>query len=167
MSMQRHRPSRSLAELLSDERGQMSVEAAIMIPVLMVAAFVIANLMSFIEACGSFDRIAADAVVSQGVSPAGIQTSDVACEQVKSCIEDALGRDATCSVEVSAADIGHSWSEGAGFSLFPGLTRYTCTLSYRPWPGSFTIAGMTFSPPSVLEHSQTLVVDRYRAGVVI
>lgn len=158
---------RRLAGLRADERGQMTVEAAIMIPVLIVGAITVANLMSFVEACGAFDRIAADAVVSQGVSPSGIQTDSVACDQVRSCIEDALGREETCSVEVEASDIGHGWSRGAAFSLFPGLTRYTCTLRYRPWPGRFTIAGITYSPPPVLTHTQTLVVDRYRAGVIV
>jgi hypothetical protein len=158
---------RRLVCFRSDERGQMTVEAAVMIPVLIVGAFTIANLMSFVEACSAFDRIAADAVVSQGVSPTGIQTESAACEQVQACIEDALGREGTCSVEVEASDVAHGWSQGASFSLFPELTRYTCTLSYRPWPGRFTIAGVTYAPPPVLTHTQTLVVDRYRAGVVV
>lgn len=146
--------------------GQMTVEAAMSIPLLLVSAYVVANLMLFVEACGEFDRIALDAVVSQGVSPSGELTEDAACAQVRSCIEDAMGHGATCSVDVSAKEEPHGWAEGASFSLFPGLTRYECTLSYRPWPGSFSIAGVSFSSPALLTHTRSLVVDRYRAGVV-
>ena len=56
---------------------------------------------------------------------------------------------------------------GLTFPVSPLLTTYTCTLRYRPWPGSFVIAGVAFRPPVALRHTKTLVVDRFRPGVVV
>ena len=41
--------------------GQMTVEAAMSIPLLLISAYVVVNLMLFVEACCEFDRIALDA----------------------------------------------------------------------------------------------------------
>jgi hypothetical protein len=63
-------------------------------------------------------------------------------------------------------------SEGANgsggvLSLGPALTRFTCTLATRPWPSAFVMAGVRYEAPLVLRHERTLVVDRYRSGVVM
>ena len=149
------------------ESGQMSVEAAIMHPVLVVLAFVMANLMLFVEACVAFDRIAYDAVVTQGVSPAGEQTVESAEGAVESCIADALGREGTCEVEVSARDVGRVGGGEATFSVAPTLTTYECSLTFRPWGSGFSVAGASFSPPVELTHVRELTVDRFRPGVVV
>jgi hypothetical protein len=136
-------------------------------PVAIVVALVVYNLCRFVEACAVFDRVALDAVVAQGVSPAGEQTSAAATGQVRASIEQALGM-RSCEVVVSAAGASAaSAREGLSFPLSPLLTRYTCTLRYRPWPGSFVIAGVSMGAPVVLTHTRTLVVDRFRPGVVV
>jgi hypothetical protein len=145
----------------------MAVELAVMVPVAIVVGLIVFNLARFCEACVAFDRIAADAVISQGVSPAG-DAGVVAVDEVSSVIESALDM-RSCEVAVTAEQLtGQARSGlGIGFPVSPLLTRFTCTLSYRPWPSSFVMAGVAFTPPVVLTHTRVLVVDRYRGGVVI
>lgn len=149
------------------QRGQMVVELAVMIPVVIVVGLVVYNLGRFVEACATFDRVALDAVISQGVSPSGEQSALSSSGQVRACIEEALDmRSCEVSVAVSGAEpsaTGH----GLTFPVSPLLATYTCTLRYRPWPGSFVMAGVAFRPPVALTHVRTLTVDRYRPGVVV
>ena len=158
---------RAPISVLAQERGQMAVELAVMIPVAIVVALVVFNLCRFVEACATFDRVAPDAVISQGVSPPGEQSSLSAAGAVRSCIEEALAMSCCeVSVEVSGAT-QQATGSGLRFPTSPLLTTFTCTLRYRSWPGSFVIAGVRFSPPVVLTHRRTLVVDRFRPGVVV
>lgn len=143
----------------------MAVELAVLIPVIVVVALVVFNLGRFVALCATFDRASMDAVISQGVSPAGSARGLAAVDEVCSCIEDALGRSSSCHVEVS---VERASSDGGGaLTLSPLLTRFRCTLSYAPWPSAFVIAGVPFDAPLVLRHERTLVVDRYRPGVVM
>ena len=156
-----------VVDRLRGERGQMAVELAVTLPAALVVALVVFNLCRFVEACATFDRVAPDAVVSQGVSPAGEQSSLSSAGQVKACIEQALNM-TSCEVEVQVSGAPETTSaHGLTFPLSPLLTTYTCTLRYRPWPGSFVIAGVPFRPPLALVHRRTLVVDRFRPGVVV
>ena len=159
--------SARLCEVVKEQRGQMTVELAVMMPVAIVVALVIFNLCRFVEACATFDRVATDAVISQGVSPEGEQSSLSSARQVTSCIEQSLHM-STCEVSVSVDGAQPVRAQtGLTFPLSPLLTTYTCTLRYRPWPGSFVIAGVAFRPPIALVHERTLVVDRFRPGVVV
>lgn len=140
----------------SGREGQMAVELAILVPVAIVVALISLNLMRFVDACAAFDRMSLDAVVAQGVSPAGDQSGALAAEQVRTCIADALGREDVCEVEVSAESCG-------GASL---LTRYICTLVFKPWPRVLRLPVVSLEAPFGLRHQRELVVDRYRPGVV-
>lgn len=147
--------------------GQMSVEFAALLPVMLVVALVGLNLMRYVELCSEFDQVALDAVVSQGVSPAGEQTVESAERQVRSCIEDAMGSGRSVSVEVTSTDEGRFGGSGENLTVVPSLTRFTCTLKITPWPGRLSIAGVEFVPPLRLVHERSIVVDRYRPGVVV
>ena len=57
--------------------------------------------------------------------------------------------------------------EAAPLVVSPLLTRYTCTLVYRPWPRLLRMPGVTYEAPLALRHERELVVDRYRPGVVV
>ncbi len=150
-----------------EEAGQMSVEAALVLPVLIVLAFVMANVLLYVEACITFDRIAYDAVLSQGVAPSGEQSTEQASSAIQSTIEEALNRSSTCEVKVVAYDVDRfSSSNGAVFSIVPSLTRYECTLYFTPWGSSIQFAGISFTP-AALTHTRSYVVDRYRSGVVV
>ena len=49
----------------------------------------------------------------------------------------------------------------------PLLTRFVCTLTYRPWPSLVRLPGVTFEAPVALRHERDIVVDRFRSGVVV
>lgn len=146
----------------------MTVELAVMVPVVIVVGLTVFNLMRYIEVCAVFDHVALDAVLSQGVAPSGEQMESVAVSSVCSCIEDALGSE-RCSVSVEARDVSPALHDAQGlvFPVSPLLTDFVCTLSYRPWPSSFVIAGVSYDSPVVLTHTQSIVVDRFRPGVVV
>ena len=152
--------------LARDRSGQMVVELAVVVPVAIVVALVVLNLMGFIEACAAFDQVALDAVVAHGVAPAGEQTQVASVEEVRAALAEGLGREDTCEVEVSAEGVSPGAS-GGSFVISPLLTRYTCTLYYHPWPRLLRMPGITFEAPLSLRHERQLVVDRYRPGVVV
>ena len=146
-------------------RGQMTVELAALVPVVVVVALVTVNLMEFLVLCSRFDRASLDAVVSQGVAPGGAQTHVAATEAVRSALADAMdsGR---CEVDVRSEDVGEG-SRGTSFAISPLLTRYVCTMSFAPWPRELRMPGISLRSPVLLRHRRELVVDRYRPGVVV
>ena len=60
------------------ESGQMTVELAAMLPVIIVVALIVYNLAKYAEVCSTFDRVSLDAAVSHGVSPSGSQSRGAA-----------------------------------------------------------------------------------------
>lgn len=152
--------------IMADNRGQMAVELAVLMPVVVVVALVVYNLGRFTSLCASFDRISMDAVLSQGVAPSGSQTHLVAIDSVRSRIIESLDAGDSCDVDVSADRLGGDGLAG-DLSVLPRLTRFTCTLTYRPWPSSFVLAGVEYDAPIALRHSRSLVVDRFSPGVVM
>lgn len=156
---------RRLASLASRE-GQMTVELAVVTPVVIVVALVVLNLMGFVEACAAFDQVALDAVVAHGVAPSGEQSEGRAASEVRSAIDELLGREGRCEVEVRAEAVGMG-ATSSGLAMSPLLTRYVCTLTYRPWPRLLRMPGVTYEAPLALRHECELVVDRFRPGVVM
>lgn len=144
----------------------MTVELAVVTPVVIVIALVVLNLMGFVEACAAFDQVALDAVVAQGVAPSGEQSENRAAAEVRSAIEELLGREGRCEVEVRAEAVGMG-ATSSGLVMSPLLTRYVCTLTYRPWPRLLRMPGVTYEAPLALRHECELVVDRFRPGVVM
>ena len=144
--------------------GQMVVELAVAMPVLLVVALIVLNLMMFLEACARFDRVVPDIIMAVAVSPsnAGAHQEHALVEAISSALEG-LSR-----VEVAVRAEG-SWSGGSadpGFSFAPHLVRYVCTLTYRPWPSGISVGGIDAGVPPSLEHERSFTVDRYRGAVV-
>ena len=136
--------------------GQMVVELAVVLPVVIVVALVAYNALRFSAACARFDRVALDCVISQGVSPPGTDASSSSAALVEGAIRAAMGDGEIFVISVS---------EQAG--LLPHLTRFSCELSMRPWPSQLVIAGVRLGAPALLRHERSLTVDRYRPGVVL
>lgn len=151
--------------LLSARDAQMTVELAVVVPVVIVVALVVLNLMGYVEACAAFDQAAQDAVLAQGVAPTGEQDAEHAAGEVRAAIEELVGREDRCEVEVRSEAVS-AGAQGS-FVISPLLTRYVCTLTYRPWPRTLRLPGVTYEAPFALEHECELVVDRYRPGVVV
>lgn len=51
-------------KILNNKDGQMTVELAVLIPVVVVVALIAINLMEFIDACAAFDVLSSDTVIS-------------------------------------------------------------------------------------------------------
>lgn len=143
----------------------MTVELAVLTPVVIVVGLVVLNLMWFVDACAAFDQAALDAVVAHGVAPSGEQSQQRAVEEVREALSQALDREG-CEVEVRAEAVTGDVLD-APLVISPLLTRYVCTLSYRPWPRLVRLPGITYEAPLSLTHSRELVVDRFRPGVVM
>ena len=149
--------------------GQMSVELAVVAPVVIVLALIVWNLMCFVEACAAFDQAALDAVTAHGVAPSGEQSERRAVEEVRAALEDTLSGLASCEVDVRsepAEEAAEGAATGAVLTVSPLLTRYVCTLTYHPRPRLVSFPGVPYGAPLALVHERELVVDRYRSGVV-
>lgn len=157
-----------IRERSAPRAGQMTVELAALIPVALAVALVGYNVAQFCALCASFDRIAYDMVIAQGVAPSGDQNAPTALAQVKEGIEQAMGN-ARVEVDVSADSLSSTPARGRGLGVpvSPFLTAFTCTLRYRPWPQISDVAGVGLGLPVTVTHQRTLVVDRFRAGVVV
>lgn len=147
-------------------RAQMTVELAVVTPVVIVVALIVFNLMRYVVACAAFDQAALDCVVAHGVAPSGELSERGAVEQVRRALSDALEGYGSCEVDVRAESASSS-SQGEIFAISPLLTRYVCTLTYHPWPLSVRMPGITYGAPFALTHERSLIVDRYRPGVVV
>lgn len=146
-------------------RGQMVVEMAVAIPVVIVMALVVVNLMRFVGSCARFDRVSLDAVLTQGVSPEGEQDMASGVASVESALAASMSDVSSCTVEVRAEPVMRD-GRASVFSLAPALTRFTCTLRFSPWPSHLSVGGIDAGVPLQLVHERSIVVDRYRSGVV-
>jgi hypothetical protein len=143
----------------------MVVEMAVAVPIVIVMALVVVNLMRFVGACARFDRVSLDAVLTQGVSPEGEQDVASGVASVESALGASMSDLSSCSVEVRAESVGQGATANV-FSLAPALTRFTCTLRFSPWPTHLSVGGVDAGVPLELVHERSIVVDRYRSGVV-
>ena len=78
--------------LAGEERAQATVEMAVVIPVLLVLALIVYNIMLFVAATARFDRIAPDIVAAHAVSPSGESdgSTDDSVGVIESQIEGAM-----------------------------------------------------------------------------
>lgn len=141
--------------LLFERRGQMTIELACAMPVLLIVALLTVNALTFFGQCAVFDRAAQSAICTYAASPAYGQGASQSCARIESAIRDAMG---TPNVNVSVT------CSGAGRDL----ERYVATLSFSPTLFGTGLRSHVFgvSMPS-LTHTTQLVVDTYKPGVII
>ena len=135
--------------------GQMTVELAVAMPVLIIVAVVAVNAMTFLGDCAAFDRIAHDAVRIHAAAPAYGQGAEQSAALVQQEITAAMGRD---NLEVSVTHAG----TGADFD------EYRATLSYAPTLFGMGLRSEVFgvSMPKLV-HETAYVVDTYKPGVIL
>lgn len=137
-----------------DERGQATVELAVVLPVVIIVAVIAINALSFLGACAAFDRIAHQAVCALGPSPASGQSASSVAAEVSAAVENQVGAD-NVAVSVTARE---DWG---------GMTWFTARLEY--WPTLFglglrqSVFGVPLSP---LVHETTFAVMRYQPGIL-
>ena len=113
----RGQPRRRLAR---DERGQMTVELLVVLPVLLVVALIVFNALTFFGLCAEYDRLARNAVRVYAAAPSATG-ADAAAE---------VGAAIDASLECPTAE---STVEGAAGTAAPAT--FTCELAY--WPTLF------------------------------
>ena len=152
---------------LKSDSGQMVVELAVLIPVMLVAAAISMNLLSYMGDCARFDKVSSQAVRVYGISPGYGDYGKSACvSNIKRAIETEFAGSENVEVDVSGADIGSisgsDVADNAGilFSLIPSFRKYTCVMEYKvPFfeGGAF---GIEF--PSQM-HTREYVVDVFKS----
>lgn len=139
----------------SDRSGQVTVELAVVLPVVIVVAVIVVNAMTFFAECAEFDRVGRNAVRMCAASPSGsVELSRIAAE-VESAVEESMALDAD-EVEVLArqVDSGH-----AAFEL---------VLRFRPGLFGMGLRDEVFGVQlPVLTHAVELTVDRYKPGMFV
>lgn len=159
---------RQIAAACRDERAQATVEMAVVAPVLIVLALIVYNLMVFVAATARFDRVAPDIVLACGVAPSGEGEEGSAGDaaEVRERLEEAMaGYELEIEVGVSEGEGGAN--DDSLLALAGALMTYTCTMSYRPWPSGFSVAGVEMGAPARLRHERAVTIDPWRPGVVL
>ena len=148
-------------KILCCQKGQMFVETAFVLPVVLVVALIAINLFKFADVCSKFDRVAADQSIAHGISFSHSVNED-APENLAQRIRAALNCDDNCDIVVSLE--GESEGIGNMVSVFP---KYQVTLKYKPWPHTLRLPLVSLESPLSLTHTTSIVVSPYKSGVVI
>ncbi len=141
-----------LPDNLSHENGQMAVELAVVMPIILIVLVIAIDMLVFAGECARFDHLAPQRIMACATSPA---MDECAPEIRTSKIQEALEADFAkngSSVEVSSEDAGQTLAS---------MTIYRCTFRFSPWP--LSIAGA----PAMLEHECQLAVDPYPPGELL
>lgn len=152
---------------LHEECAQATVEMAVVTPVLLVLALIVYNIMVYAGAVARFDRVVPDIVLAHAVAPGGegddsaVDASTRVQAEVQSAME---GYD--LQIEVSSEQ-GTTATDSGLLSLSGTFRTYSCTMSYKPWPGALSIAGVSLGAPAALTHERAVTVDPWRPGVVM
>ena len=139
----------------SASAGQMTIELAVALPVMIAVAMICVNALTFFEQCAVFDRAAHEAVRVHAAAPAYGQGYGQTCALIEADVRAALG---ARNVQVSVA---HSAAER-------DLDRYTATLEFSPTLFGMGLRSSVFgvSMPG-LSHSSVYVVDSYKPGLFV
>ena len=138
------------------ERGQMTVEFAVVLPVVIAVMVIAVDCMVFAGQCARFDNIAAQRVIALGVS-AGRESYEL--EQRAADIEQALADDFANTNE--SVEVSCERAEGGLGEVYV----FCCTLRFAPWPLSeagASVFGTTV--PLYLTHEYELAIDPYTPG---
>ncbi len=135
--------------------GQMTVELAVVIPVVIVVALVAVNAMVFFSQCAQFDRVARDAIRVCAAAPSSGQDGEQVAASVEAIVVEAMGVEGDV-VEVTVLEDG------------AGLSSFEATLIYKPTLFGMGLADEVFGVGfPELKHATTLVVDVYRPGMLL
>ncbi len=127
----------------------MTVEAAVVFPVLLIVGFISVNALVFLGDCAAFDIVARDAIRLQADDGGDCDRS---AAEVRSRIEEALSMDyETVSVSCERTAVGHM------------DFRARITFS-APFLRGAQVFGV--SPPG-LSHEISFSVSPYRSGVIV
>ena len=142
-------------EQLFNQNGQMTLELAVTLPVILVVCLIGVNALTFFGDCVVFDRVVRESVRVHATAPAHGQSAQQSCALVEQAIAMQMNApNLSFSVERGSADID--------------LDAYTATLEYQPTLFGLELRSEVFGVQLMtLTHRTRYVVDSYKAGVVI
>ncbi len=136
------------------ERGQMSVEMAVSLPVLVVCMVIAIDVLVYMGECARFDHLAPQEILACATSPSHGAASQANAQGVQDALSSEFSR-YNAQVEVDAQEGG----------VLDGAVVYTCTLSLAPWPLGFAGSSVLGTGvPLALRHSCSFAVDPYVPG---
>lgn len=145
----------AVKERFSRNKGQMTVELVVVLPVLLAVACIALNVSLFLSSCAQFDRVFRNSVCTYAVSPAYQQTSAESCLLIEEALNNTL-LDAYIDCEVV------SYGSAYGFTTYVADLKFTPTLfGVAPVDSFFGL-----SLPQAT-HQSRLVVDCYKPGVFL
>ena len=140
---------------IRSSRGQMTIELAVAMPVLIIIAVIAVNAITFFCQCAVFDRVAHEAVRVHAVSPAYGQGAGQSCSLVEQDIRAVLD-DSNIEVSVTSGSTGFDFDQ------------YTATIEYHPTLFGLGLRSEVFGVAMpTLTHTTSYVVDSYKAGVIV
>ena len=138
------------------ESGQMTVELAIALPVMIIIAVIAYNALAFFGECAAFDRLAQDAVRVYAASPAAGRGADDGCALALESLKRSFGSKANMEVSMAHGAAGANFDE------------FTATLDYHPTLFGLDLRAEVLGVPlPPMSHRTRIVVDVYKPGVLI
>lgn len=120
----------------SGSRGQMTIEFALLFPVMLMIALIACNSILFLSECASFDRIFRESVCVFAPSPASEETTGQICAHIEEALAQFNERDyLSCSVSASEGQGGLPPTPQRSHSHPPSLVpiRFVgCSMSSFP-----------------------------------
>lgn len=137
------------------ERGQMTIEFVAALPAMLIIAAIAVNALSFFASCAAFDRDFCDLVRTFAAAPGYGEDAAASANAVEEALATTFSQDnLRAHVQVRSVAGGH--------------TAYFGTLEYAP-----TLFGLGLKDEILgvalpcLSHSEELVVDAYKPGVLL
>jgi len=142
----------SLAAQCKGESGQMMVEVAVCLPVMISVALIVINCLSYNARCSAFDARANDAIRSFASTRAGNESAEAASGRIQAELAQSFSGSGE-SVEVRSEAVSM------------GCVRYVASFRCRPSLGGQALPESFFglSCPE-FHHETSLVVNPYQAG---
>lgn len=136
------------------ESGQATVELAVLFPVILIVAAILANALGFLNTCASFDRLTRQLVCAYGASPGSGQGAAEIASSIEAELEHSFD-DPNVAVSVTVT------------SVDSGLECYCAQLEYSPTLFGAGLRQEVFGVRlPALFHESSLVIDRYQPGVL-
>lgn len=155
MGMRTHEGKALRGRRRAREAGQMTVEMAVVFPVLIIVAAIAVNAVLFFSECAAFDRLARQAVRVYATAPAYGANADTCCAAVEQELQAAFDRPyVQASVSRSPAALD--------------FDTYTAVLEFSPTLFGMGLRDSVFGVAlPCLTHTVTYTVDTYRPGVLL
>lgn len=143
--------------------GQMAVELALLLPVIIVISLIVAQGFYFISLVQDFSTQARAAVLSCACSAPQDES-----QSFEELIQERIQEHMSCKdCEVLVTSHPHEVKGISIFSLMAQPITYECELRYLPWYRHLSIAGVEGSHPTPFVFTLKITVDPYKSGVVM